>query len=394
MDGMRGKYCIVGFGEVAPPPKTYYGSYWGMATEAADRALKDAGLTKKDIDGVVFCSAYGPPLPAPSSNAAYFCEYTGLNPAWYETYPYGGTPINGCLLRAATGIEAGQANTVLVIATDNFLSRLTRGGGVEAIATRATDSQYEGPYGGFTMTHLGMIAQRHMYEYGTTSEQMAAVAVSSRKWASLNPIAQMRELITVEDVLNSRLIASPLHLLDCSLISDGGGAVVITTANRAKDFRNQPVFLLGLGEWGIGRYLPALPSLTDINSFEIATQKALKMARVGLNDIDMVYTYDATTISTIFELEQMGFCKKGEGGSFVEGGRIEPGGELPVNTHGGLLACRHSTFCGGFFHVLEAVKQLRGECGERQVKDAKLAIILSEGGWFNSNATILGRVVP
>lgn len=393
MGNLRAKYCIVGMGEVAPPRGTYYGSYWGMAAEAADKALKDAGLTKNHIDGVVFNTAYGPPFPAPAPYAAYFCEYTGINPAWYENYPYGGMPPGATSIhRAAMGIDAGLATTVLVVSTDNFASRFSRGGAIEVLATRATDTQYEGPYGAFPLTNLALVAQRHMYQYGTTSEQLAAVAVAERQWASMNPIAYTHSPITIEDVLNSRMISSPLHLLDTCLVTDGGGAVVVTSADRARASKNIPVWLMGFGEVGFGRYVSAVPDLADINQAEMATRKALGMARVTINDIDIAYPYDPATIATIFYLEQMGFCKKGEGGNFVEGGRIAPGGALPVNTHGGLHSCRHSGFSGGFFHVTEAIKQLRGECGDRQVKDAKLAINIGEGGWFNIGVTILGRI--
>ena len=395
MSGIGGKYAIVGVGEVAPPKGSPYGSYWGMAAEVADKALKDAGLTKKDIDGVVFTTAYGPPFPYPSSTTGYFCEYTGINSVWFENYPYGSMPTGPSVVhRAAMGIEAGLANTVLVINSDNWLTRNSRQGAIEVMASRAFDSQYEWPYGPYPMTIMALMAQRHMYKYGTTSTQMAEVAVAARKWALMNPVSfsyNQAPEITIEDVLSSRMIVSPLHLLDCCLVTDGGTAYVVTSAERAKDFKQPPVYIKGMGEMGHGRYITWVPDLADLTIAEKASKQALKMADMTVKDIDLVYPYDPGTILTIIYLEQMGFCAKGEGGSFVEGGRIAPGGELSVNTHGGLLSCRHSAFSGASFHLAEAVKQLRGECGKRQVKDAETAILLCEGGWFNIGVTVLGR---
>lgn len=398
----RKRSAIVGVGEAAPPIGSYNPSHWGLAAEAAGNALKDAGLTKKDIDGVVFCTAYGPPFPYPSSTTGYFCEYTGIGPVWYENYPYGSMPTGAAIVhRAVMGIDAGLASTVLVVSSDNPNSRRSRpdardgrsrSGFIETMAERAFDSQYEWPYGPWAMAAMGLVANRHMYKYGTTSEQMAEVAVAARQWASLNPIAYHRSPIMVEDVLNSRMISSPIHLLDSCVVSDGGTAYVVVGADRAKDFENPPVWIMGIGEKGKGRYLTWADDLADIRVTEMATKQALEMAGVTISDIDLAYPYDASTIFTIGYLEQLGFCKIGEGGSFVEAGRIAPGGELAVNTHGGLMSCRHSGFSGHSFHLAEAVKQLRGGCGERQVKDAKLAILQCEGGWFNQGVTILGRL--
>lgn len=395
MGNLSGKYAIVGVGEVGPPKGTPYPSYYGMAAEVADKALQDAGLTKKDIDGVVFTTAYGPPMPFPSSTTGYFCEYTGIKSVWYENYPYGSMPTGPSVVhRAAMGIEAGLAKTVLVINSDNWLTRNSRSGAVEVMASRAFDSQYEWPYGPYPMTIMSLMAQRHMHVYGTTSAQLAEVAVAARKWALMNPISfsygQAPE-ITVQDVLDSRMIVSPLHLLDCCIVTDGGTAYVVAEADRAKDFPNPPVYIKGMGEMGHGRYITWVPDLADLQIAGRAVKQALQQADLTINDIDLVYPYDPGTILTVIYLEQMGFCKVGEGGSFVEGGRIGPGGDLPVNTHGGLLSCRHSAFSGASFQLSEAVQQLRGQAGDRQVKDAETAILLCEGGWFNIGVTILSR---
>ena len=395
MSSMGGRYAIVGVGEVAPPKGTPYESYYGMAAEVSDKALNDAGLTKKDIDGVVFTTAYGPPFPYPSSTTGYFCEYTGMGDVWFENYPYGSMPTGPSVVhRACMGIEAGMAKTVLVVNSDNWLTRNNRQSAIEVMASRAFDSQYEWPYGPYAMTIMGLMANRHMYEYGTTSAQLAEAAVAARKWALMNPVAfsyNSAPDITVEDVLNSREICTPLRRLDCCIVTDGGTAYVVTTADRAKDFKKPPVYIQGMGEMGHGRYITWVPDYADLDIAGKATKQAMDMADMTINDIDLAYLYDPATILTIIYLEQIGACPKGEGGRFVEGGRIRPGGEFPVNTHGGLLSCRHSAFAGASFQLSEAVKQLRQECGERQVKDAETALLLCEGGWFNIGVTVLSK---
>ncbi len=387
-----GKYSIVGMGEVAPAANEEYKGFWGLAAEAAQRALDDAALKREDIDGVVFYGALGPPFPKPSSYCSYFCQYFGIKPGWWESVPYGGMPPGGLgLVRAIMGIEAGLATKVLVISSDNFRSRLSKDGAIEAMSTSSLDAQYEWPYGPLNISTFGLIATRHMYEFGTTNEQMAAVAVAARQWAQLNPIAERQELITIEDVLNSRVATSPLHVLDICLISDGGGAVVITASEQANDYPQPPVKVLGFGEVSASMTISHVKDLTDIVPTRLATQHALRMADIELGDVDIVYPYDPSTITTIFTLEEMGFCKRGEGGSFVADGKLGPGGSLPTNTHGGLMACRHPGMPGAFFQITESVKQLRDQAEGRQVHDARITLLHSEGGYIGNNVTVLGR---
>ena len=232
-----------------------------------------------------------------------------------------------------------------------------------------------------------MITLRHMHEFGTTSRQMGAVAVSTRQWASMNPNAQMRTPITVEDHQSSRWVAWPLHLLDCCLVSDGGAAVVVTSAERARSLRKPPAYVMGMGQMHIAWELPHRPVLTEAGGRQ-SGEMAFRMAGITPGDVDVAEIYDCFTITPIMTLEDYGFCEKGEGGAFVEGGRIAPGGELPMNTSGGLLS---ESGMAGMQLIVEAVRQLRGECGERQVRDAEIACVSLQGGVMHTHSTLILR---
>jgi acetyl-CoA acetyltransferase len=230
-----------------------------------------------------------------------------------------------------------------------------------------------------------------MHEFGTTPEQMAEVAVTLRRHASLNPNAHKRELITVSDVLKSRMITAPLHILDCAIVSDGAAAAIVTSIERARDLKKRPVHLLGQGYGLRHSHIGEHVDLMSTGAVD-SGRGAFKSAGLTPVDIDVAQIYDCFTITVIIELEDLGFCKKGEGGQFVEGGRIGIGGELPVTTHGGLLSGGHPGLGGGFFHVVEAVRQLRGEAAERQVRDAEVALVHGNGGVISIHCTIiLGR---
>jgi acetyl-CoA acetyltransferase len=227
-----------------------------------------------------------------------------------------------------------------------------------------------------------------MREFGTTSEQLAEVAVATRRWARLNPRAIMREPLTVADVLASRMISWPLHLLDCCLVTDAGGAVVVTSAERARDCRRRPVYVLGTGEASTHVMVSQMPDYARWDAARLAGERAFAMAGVSHADVDVAQLYDAFTIVPIMALEALGFCKEGEGGAFVAGGRTAPGGDFPMNTNGGGLSYTHSGMYG-MFTLVEAVRQLRGECGPRQVPGAKVALCHGLGGMFSSAATLI-----
>ena len=363
------------------PDKTVY----QIMAESLKGALDDAGLTIKDVDGICSAGIGG------GMGMIGLCDYLNLTPNFVD-----GTNVGGCsflvhTMHAAAAIAAGLCEVAVVLYGSQISSARfaigTGGGGGGGDAPE----QFDGPFGVTTVGSYAMVAQRHMHEYGTTSEQLAEVAVTMRLHASMNPAAKYRDLITVEDVLASRVISSPLHLLDCCIISDGGGALVITSAERARDLKKKPVYILGAAETvrhgGAGHrdYLENAAFQTGKLAFERAGVKHA--------DIDMGMIYDSFTITVISQLENLGFCKRGEGGAFVSGGRIRFDGAFPINTDGGGLSSNHPGM-RGIFLVIEATKQLRGECGPRQVKDCKLAIAHGTGGALgtrHAGATLILR---
>jgi acetyl-CoA acetyltransferase len=375
---IRGGAAIVGvaesdLGEVGPgfTPLDLIG-------QATDRALADAGLNKEDVDGLFSASAYY------SMATVSAGEYLGIRPRYSDATNMGGSSFVSHLLHAAAALEAGLCEVALVI----YASTQRSGGGFRGVSD--PPNPYEAPYGPrYPVSMYALAASRHMHEYGTTREQLAEVAVAAREWAKLNPKAFKRDHLTVEDVLASRMISSPLSLLDCCLVTDGGGALVVTSAERAKDLRKAPVYLLGAGEAHWHRNISQMPDLTVTAAVD-SGPRAYEMAGVGPESVDVAMLYDAFTINPILFLEDLGFCEKGEGGAFVEGGRIAPGGELPVNTNGGGLSYNHPGMYG-LLLLVEAVRQLRGECGERQVRGARVALAHGNGGVLSSQVTaILG----
>ena len=386
MESLRGTVAIVGAAdtEVGVVPHL---SATQLYVKAAKLALEDAGITKEHVDGLITCNSFVEPY---LYHAEMIAEYLQIFPRYCLNVATGGGTTLAIMHHAASAIATGICNTVLVTMADNMLSGLSRDRAIEAMST-AGHAQFERPYGPPIPGFYALIAQAHMHAYGTTSEQLAAVAVACRKHASLNPAAQMRQPITIDDVLNSKMIAHPLHLLDCSLVSDGGAAIVITSAERAKDFKNRPVYILGVGEGHSHEHISQARSLTTSAAKE-AGERAYAMAGLGPRDIDVAELYDCFTPVVIIELEDLGFCPKGEGGRFVEGGRIELGGELPVNTHGGLMSHCHPGHPGSLFSITEAVHQLRDESGPRQVKGAEIALVHGQGGIMSTHCTmILGK---
>jgi len=301
----------------------------------------------------------------------------------------GGTTFSA-VHHAAMAIANGVCKTVLITMADNLLTGFSR---EQAMATQSSvgHSQFETPYGPTVPALYALIAQAHMATYGTTPEQLAAIAVVCRKHAALNPAAQKQEPISVQDVLDSRMIADPLHLLDCSLVSDGGAAIILTSAAHAIDFPHHPVYLLGAGEGHGHEHISQARSLTTSAAVE-SGRRAYATAGLGPRDIDLAQLYDCFTPTVLIELEDLGFCEKGEAGAFVEAGHIELGAQLPVNTHGGMLSHCHSGNPGSMFALTEAVKQLRHQADNRQVEDAEVALVHAQGGVMSSHATlILGR---
>ncbi|MGO9264758.1 MAG: thiolase C-terminal domain-containing protein [Candidatus Binataceae bacterium] len=381
MESLKNKVAIVGVGDTEVGVVRGY-SATQLYVRAARLALEDAGLTKNDVDGLITCVSWAEPY---LYHAEMIAEYMQIFPRYCITAPSGGGTTLAVMHHAASAILTGMCNTVLITMADSQVSGLSRAKAIEAMAG-AGHPQFERPYGAPIPGFYALVARAHQHAYGTTDEQRAAVAVACRKHASMNPAAQMRDPITVEDVLKSRLIADPLHLLDCSLVSDGGGALIMTSAERARDFKNKPVYLLGVGEGHSHEHISQAHSFVA-SAAKDAGERAYAMAGLAPKDIDVAEVYDCFTPVVIIELEDLGFCKKGEGGSFVEGGRIQLGGELPINTHGGLLSHCHPGHPGSIFSVTEAVRQLRGECGPRQVQEAKIALVHAQGGILSTHCT-------
>jgi acetyl-CoA acetyltransferase len=380
---LRNKVAIVGAAdtEVGVVPDL---SATQLYVKAARLALADAGIGKDQVDGLITCFSWAEPYVY---HAEMIAEYMQIFPRYCITAPAGGGTTLAMLHHAASAIATGMCKTILITMADSQVSGLSRDKAIEAMST-AGHPQFERPYGPPIPAFYALIAQAHQHAYGTTDEQRAAVAVACRRHASMNPAAQMRKPITIADVLNSRMISDPLHLLDCSLVSDGGAAIVMTSAERARDFPRRPVYLLGAGEGHSHEHLSQALSLTTSAAKE-SGERAYAMAGLGPKDIDVAELYDCFTPVVIIELEDLGFCPKGEGGRFVENGRIELGGELPVNTHGGLLSHCHPGHPGSMFAITEAVRQLRGECGPRQVPNAQVALVHGQGGFMSSHGTAI-----
>ena len=387
METIRDKTAIVGIG-VTPCMKESGVSVLTLATRAVKQAIADAGLTPQDIDGVCTYNTGDSVTPQQVASAMGIPELR-----WSADYAGGGFSSNNCVLTAAAMVHSGVCNYAVVYRAMNGRSgfRIGRLGQIPGLAPLARGgSQFNAPFGVGTPPHgFAMKARAHMEKYGTTSEQLGWVAVTTRYHASMNEDSQMPEPITLEDHQLSRWVVEPFHLLDCCLDTDQGCAVIVTTAERAKALKQHPVHILG-GAVGTGPMAgngEMYPDLTELYG-KYTAPRVFDMAGVTPRDIDAVEFYDCFTSIPLIQLEDYGFVEKGEGGPFVEGGhRIRIGGELPVNTHGGNLS---EGYRQGLGHVIEGVRQLRGGEGPRQVQNAALILTTGQGG-PNGAAIILRR---
>jgi len=359
-----------------------------VQAKVAAAAVADAKLSLSDVDGLLTTGQWGVPgvgqLPTIS-----VAEYLGIVPRFCDGTNIGGAAFESHVGHATMAIERGMCEVALITygSTQKSARSRTLGGRPPALTM-----QYETPWG--LPTPVGgyaMAAMRHMHEFGTTSEQLAEVAVAARAWAGLNAAATHREPLSVSDVLASPMISDPLHLLDSCLVTDGGGAIVMTTAEHARALGVQPIHVRGFGEAHTHWSIANMPDLAWHTAAERSGRDALRMAGVGLNAIDLVEIYDSFTITVLMTLEALGFCGRGESGRFVAESRIAPGGSFPMNTNGGGLSYAHPGMYG-IFLLIEAVRQLRHECGERQVAGASTALVHGTGGTLSSSATcILSR---
>lgn len=378
---LRGQTSIVGIGE------TRVGKWPGttvlqLQAEAARLAISDSGIDAEEIDAVFAKPMNEEPVFLYS---IAMTDYLGLRPSFTLSVDAGGTTCMTMLAMACGGISAGLFNVALCVAgapDATFRRRL------EGVGMHRGGEEWEHPSGSYgAPPKFAMVAQRHMDLYGTTSAQLAEIAVAARFHASLNENAYKRDLIDVDEVLASRWISEPLHMLDCAMPVDGAGAFIVARSDRSKDLRQPPAYVLGLG----GHVTHRFPSATPLDlPFPVAesARQAFGMAGVTPKEVDVAELYDCFTITTLVQLEELGFCATGEGGTFVEGGRIRLGGELPVNTHGGLLSQGH---VDGMLHVLEGVRQIRGQAGRHQVPECEIAVVTGVGGTISSHGTaILG----
>ncbi|HET9490726.1 MAG TPA: acetyl-CoA acetyltransferase [Methylomirabilota bacterium] len=376
MRELRNSTCIVGVDESDEIGTLPGKSQLTLHVEAIHNAVRDAGLKVSDIDGVFTAGQHSP---------ATIAEAIGVTPRYVD-----GTTVGGCSFiimvgHAMLALHHGLCDVAVISHGESGRS----GVGVSPRRDTALPGQYELPYGfGGAPTYFGLITTRHMHEYGTTLEQWAQVAVSTRQWAALNPKARNREPITVQDVLNSRPVVWPFNILNICLVTDAGGAVVMTRADRARDTAKKPVYVRGAGEGAEHVMLTQMRNLTFSEATRLAGEKAFAMAGVGPRDFDHLMFYDAFTSGPPIMLESLGFCKPGEGVHYFEPGRSTPGGSLPINTNGGGLSYTHSGMYG-IFPIIESVRQLRGECGPRQVPKVKLSLVNGMGGMLSAAGTLV-----
>ena len=377
MDGLRrGGAAIVGVAESDLGQVAEGMSVFDLMAQGAKRALDDCGLRLKDADGLFAATTQS------RLSVLALAEYLGIDPAFLGSTIVGGSSFEVHVAHAQAALAAGLCS-VAVIAYGSTQRTVGR-----RQASAREYNPYETPFRPFLPSSAyALAASRHMHEFGTTREQLAEVAVAAREWALLNPVAWEKKPLTVADVLAARPISHPFTVRDCCLITDGGGAIVMTTAERARGMAKPPVYVLGCGQAITHASITSMPNLTLTGARESGAA-AYRMAQMRETEIDVLELYDAFTINTILFLEDLGFCAKGEGGPFVGGGRIGPKGSLPVNTNGGGLSYCHPGMYG-LFLLIEAVRQLRGECGARQVAQAETALVHGNGGVLSAQATVI-----
>ena len=376
MTNLRGNVAIVGTAEsdlglVAPDMTPF-----DLTAQATMRALDNCGLKLKDVDGYFSATSQSRMV------AMSMCEYLGIQPKYFDSTQIGGSSFMAHVAHVQAAIAAGVCEVAVVAygSTQRTVSR--------AAASQREPNPYEDPYKPMMPpSAYALAASRHMHQYGTTREQLAAVAVAARDWAKLNPVAFRREDLTIQEVLDAPMISYPFTVRDCCLVTDGGGAIVLTSAERAKDLKQKPAYVLGTGEYISHAMISQMPDLT-VSGAAHSGPIAFKEAKVGVKDIDVFELYDAFTINTLLFLEDLGVVKKGEGGAFVASGAISPGGKTPVNTNGGGLSYCHPGMYG-LFLLIEGARQIQGVCGDRQQKNVNLALAHGNGGVLSSQCTVI-----
>jgi acetyl-CoA acetyltransferase len=347
-----------------------------LATQASKLALADAGMKLSDVDALFICT------PDDFLAGLTFAEALGLNPLFTDNNRTGGSAFMSHVITAAAMLDAGMINVALIAHGSN-----QRSGAGGKLVSAARSSDWEAPYQPlFPVSSYALAAARHMHDFGTTRAHLAEVAVAARGWANQNPEAFAKGPLSIDDCLQARMISSPITAKDCCLVTDGAAAIIMTRADHARDLKRSPVYVLGGAAATSHSQISSMPDLC-VTAAADSGRRAYAMAGVTAKDMDVVQLYDAFTINVILFLEDLGFCSKGEGGRFVEGGRIAPGGVLPVNTNGGGLSCAHPGMYG-LLAIVEAVRQLRGEAAS-QIVGAKHALAHGNGGTLSSQSTII-----
>ena len=376
--GPRSVY-IAGVAET-PLGEVFDHSEISMFAVAAREALAEAGMTLRDVDGI-FVNYMG------EEGTVQVGEYLGIQARYMDSSDLGGAAFEVYVHHAMLAVAAGRCEVAIIGYASRQRSRRQRNL-ADPTQTTTLATQFQSPYGlPFPIGTYALIAARHMHQYGTTAEQLAEIAVAARRWAQLNPKAWSRDPLTVEDVVNSRMISDPIHKLDCCLITDGGGVVVVTSAERARDAAKKAIRVLGAGESQTHWLVAQMRDLT-VSAGAISGREAFGMAGITAQDVDFVEPYDSFTITPLLALEDLGFCAKGEGGAFVSGGRIAPGGALPCMTSGGGLSYNHPGALGVLL-LVEAVLQLRGEAGARQVPNPRIGVAHGVGGVYSTAGTVV-----
>ena len=379
---IRGAAAIVGVADEVSPSGVIDVPLRELEARVVTAALADAGLSLRDVDGL--CTCTGGTL----MHSVELAEYLGIAPRFTDATQTGGASYGLYVEHAAAAIAAGEAETVVIVYAST--PRAARKRGEKGLGVFATPErlEWETPFGVMLpISAYALAANRHMATYGTTAAQLAQIAVDTRRWAAMNPRAHLRETITVEDVLDSGFIAEPLHRLECCLVTDGAAAIVVASAERARGLARPPAFVLGAASAASHAMISQMPNLT-ITPGALSGPAAFKAARLTPGDIDVVQLYDSFTITVLLALEDLGFCPKGEGGPFVGEGALGPGGKLPGQTTGGGLAYTHPGAFGAFL-LVEATRQLRGDCGERQAAEAQTALAHGTGGVLSATSTVI-----
>lgn len=379
---IRGTAAVVGVADEVSPSGVIDVPLRELEARVITRALADAGLSLADVDGL--CTCTGGTL----MHSVELAEYLGIAPRFSDATQTGGASYGLYVEHAAAAIAAGLAETVVIVYAST--PRAARKRGEKGLGVFATPErlEWETPFGVMLpISAYALAANRHMAAYGTTAEQLAQIAVDTRAWAAQNPRAHLQNLITVDDVLESGFLAEPVHKLECCLVTDGAAAVVVTSAERARSLARPAVYVLGAASAASHAMISQMPDLT-ITPGAVSGPAAFATAGLGPGQIDVVQLYDSFTITVLLALEDLGFCAKGEGGPFVGDGVLAPGGAQPGQTSGGGLAYTHPGAFGAFL-LVEATRQLRGDCGDRQVAEAQTALAHGTGGVLSATSTVI-----